>query len=89
MHFLRLVLAHLFRNYVYYHFMFPKINKGGVGIRVGGWKIFQKLRSGGGGTIIPYSRVHLLDMPGINLQIQTNLTLHNTMPEHLLLGIIV
>ena len=26
----------LFRNYVYYHFIFPKINKGGVGIRAGG-----------------------------------------------------
>ena len=32
----------LFRNYVYCHFIFPKINKRG------GWKIFQKLISGGG-----------------------------------------
>ena len=37
----------LFRNYVYYHFIFPKINKRGVGIR-GGWKIFQKSKSRGG-----------------------------------------
>ena len=35
---------------------FQKLIKGGVGIRVGGWKIFQKLISGGG-TIIRYSRV--------------------------------
>ena len=35
---------------------FQKLIKGGVGIRAGGWKIFQKLISGGG-TIIRYSRV--------------------------------
>ena len=47
----------LFRNYVYYHFIFPKIDKRGVGIRAGGgWKNFQKLISGGG-TVIRYSRV--------------------------------
>ena len=34
---------------------FQKLIKGGVGIRAGGWKIFQKLISGG--TIIQYSRV--------------------------------
>ena len=48
MHLFRLFL-HLFRNYVYYHFILPKINKRGAGIRVGeGCKIFQKLISGGG-----------------------------------------
>ena len=37
-----------------------KLIKGGeVGIRAGGWKIFQKLTSGGG-TIIRYSRVQQL-----------------------------
>ena len=37
----------LFRNYVYYHFIFPKINKrGGWNKSGGGWKIFQKLISG-------------------------------------------
>ena len=31
----------LFRNYVYYHFIFPKIN-GGNGMKAGGgWKIFK------------------------------------------------
>ena len=35
---------------------FQKLIKGGVRIRAGGWKIFQKLISGGG-TIIRYSRV--------------------------------
>ena len=39
----------LFRNYVYYHFIFPKINKRGDGIRAGArWKFFYKLISGGG-----------------------------------------
>ena len=37
---------------------FQKLIKGeGVGIGAGGWKIFQKLISGGGGTIFRYSRV--------------------------------
>ena len=39
----------LFRNYVHYHFTFPKINKRGDWNKSGGgWKIFQKLASGGG-----------------------------------------
>ena len=28
--------------------LFQKLIKGGVGIRAGGWKIFQRLTSGGG-----------------------------------------
>ena len=36
--------------YVYYHFSFARIYKGGVGIKVGGSKNFRKLISGG--TII-------------------------------------
>ena len=47
----------LFRNYVYYHFIFPKINKRGVGIRAGGLENFSKINKRGG-TIIRYSRVH-------------------------------
>ena len=49
----------LFRNFVYYHFIFPRINKRGeVGIRAGGGGLenFEKLISGGG-AIIRYSRV--------------------------------
>ena len=43
MHFLRIFLR-LFRNYVYDHFILPKINKrGGVGL-----EDFQKLTGGGG-----------------------------------------
>ena len=38
----------LFRNYVYYHFIFSNIDKRGVGIRAVGWKIFQKLITGWG-----------------------------------------
>ena len=38
---------------------FQKLIKGGVGIRAGGWKIFQKLISGGG-AITQYSRVRFL-----------------------------
>ena len=30
---------------------FQKLIKGGIGIRAGGWKIFQKLISGGGGRL--------------------------------------
>ena len=47
----------LFRNYVYYHFILPKIDKRGVGIRAGGLKNFSKINKRGGGTIIRYSRV--------------------------------
>ena len=46
----------LFRNYVYYHFIFPRVDRRGVGIRAGGLENFQKLISGGG-AIIRYSRV--------------------------------
>ena len=34
----------LFRNYVYYHFIFPKIEiRAGLDQEWGGWKIFQTL----------------------------------------------
>ena len=46
----------LFRNYVYYHFIFPKIDKRWVGIRAGGLDNFSKINERGG-TIIRYSRV--------------------------------
>ena len=38
----------LCRNYVYYHFIFPKINKRGVGIRAGGLENFSKINKRGG-----------------------------------------
>ena len=42
----------LFRNYVYYHFIFPKINKRGVGIRAGGGlENFSKINKRGGGRL--------------------------------------
>ena len=56
MHFLRLFLA-LFRNYFYYHFISPKINKRGVRIRAGGGlENFPKINKRRG-TIVRYSRV--------------------------------
>ena len=49
----------LFRNYAYYNFIFPKINKRGGWNKSGGvGKFFKKFISGG--KIIRYSRVHLL-----------------------------
>ena len=56
MHFLRRFLVFI-QKYVYYHFIFPKINKRGVGIRAGGLENFSKINKRGGGTIIRYSRV--------------------------------
>ena len=41
----------LFRNYVSYHFIFPKINKRGVGIRAGGLEKFSKINKRGGGRL--------------------------------------
>ena len=46
----------LFRNYVYYHFTFPKINKRGGWNKSGGLENFSKINKRGG-TIIRYSRV--------------------------------
>ena len=43
---LRLLLAFI-KKLCFYHFIFPKINKGGVGIKVEGWKFFKKLISRG------------------------------------------
>ena len=51
----------LFRNYVYYHFIFPKINKRGVGIRAGGLENFSKINNRGGDD---YS---VLESMGLNL----------------------
>ena len=38
----------LFRNYVYCHFIFLKINKRGVGITAGGLENFSKINMRGG-----------------------------------------
>ena len=49
----------LFRNYVYYHFIFPKINKRGGGWNKSGGRLenLSKINKRGG-TIIGYSRVN-------------------------------
>ena len=47
MHFLRLFLAFI-QNYVYYHFIFPKIDERGVGIRAGRLETFSKINKRGG-----------------------------------------
>ena len=47
MHFLRRFLVFI-QKYVYYHFIFPKINKRGVGIRAGGLENFSKINKRGG-----------------------------------------
>ena len=48
MHFLRRFLVFI-QKYVYYHFIFPKINKrGGGGIRAGGLENFSKINKRGG-----------------------------------------
>ena len=42
----------LFRNYVYYHFIFPKINKRGGGWnKSGGLENFSKINKRGGGRL--------------------------------------
>ena len=41
----------LFRNHVNYHFIFPKINKKGVGIRAGRLENFSKINKRGGGRL--------------------------------------
>ena len=38
----------LSRNYAYYNFIFPKIDKRGVGIRAGGLENFSKINKRGG-----------------------------------------
>ena len=54
----------LFRNYVYYHFIFPKISKRGGWNKSGGLENFSKINKRGG-TIIRYSRVEYLDFHGL------------------------
>ena len=51
----------LFRNYDYYKFIFPKINKRGVGIRAGELENFSKINKRGGDD---YSVLESKDVPG-------------------------
>ena len=68
----------LFRNYVYYHFIFPKINKRGVGIRAGGGgglENFSKINKQGGGRLFgtqEYSDIsheHMIKAASIQMNI--------------------
>ena len=72
---------------------FQKLIKGGVGIRVGGWKIFQKLISGGGDDYSVLestsealsSRLNVCFEPyGINFVLNCNQ--HFEMSRHILNG---
>ena len=57
----------LYRNYVKYHFIFPKINKRGVGIRAGGLKSFSKIDKRGD----DYSVLESMQIRGGNLLFDT------------------
>ena len=74
--------VHLFRNYVYYPFLFPKIDKrGGVLIRAGGLENFSKInkREGDDYSVLESSHCN----PYLTFDVQQSLMHYPSVFNHL------